>query len=181
MANFEYLLGADKYKNVVYVNLRINEYNTPYTFSACFSTYEPFNVDEFDMEEHFEEWCDGADKEYLYDLCCGYDCPPSELPSYLANDAYSVHDELNTNGEEVEVDGEYWAFEGISFGQHDTSDEMEEFVNEEAYNLIMSLWKNYHLKEVNDEVVEQMNKIDAMLCNVDEDEWLKKYIKDTYL
>jgi hypothetical protein len=175
-----YMIGADKYNNVVYANLRINEWNEKRAFSASFDTYEPFNMDEFDMEEHFENLCDGMDKEWLYDACCGYDCAPSELPSHLANDAYSVHDELNTNGEEVEVNGEYWAFQLIGCGQHDTTDQMEEFVNEEAYNLIMALWKNHHLAEATDEVMEHLNKIDALLADVDENAWLADYIERVY-
>lgn len=175
-----YLIGSDKYGNVVYANLRINERNEKRTFSASFYTYEPFNMDEFDLEEHYEMWCDNADKECLYDLCCGYGCAPSELPSYLVNDAPSVHDELNTNGEEVEVDGDYWAFQLISYGQCDTTNTMEEFVNEEAYNMIMALWKNHYLEEATDEVMEQMNKIDALLGDVDEDAWLVDYIERVY-
>ncbi|MBR2881773.1 MAG: hypothetical protein IKB96_05375 [Prevotella sp.] len=175
-----YLIGSDKYGNVVYANLRINERNEKRTFSASFCTYEPFNMDEFDLEEHYEMFCEEADKEHLYDLCCGYGCAPSELPSYLVNDTPSVHDELNTNGEEIEVNGDYWAFRLISYGQHDTSDQMVEFVNEEAYNMIMALWKNHHLEEATDEVMEQMNKIDALLADVDEDAWLTDYIERVY-
>lgn len=175
-----YLIGADKYNNVIYANLRINEYNTPHTFSASFNTYEPFNMDEFDMEEYFENLCDNMDKECLYDLCCDYDCKPSELPSHLVDDTPGVHDELDTNGEEVEVNGDWWAFEFICCGQHDTTDQMEEFVNEEAYNLIMALWKNHHLAEATDEVMEQMHKIDTLLGNVEEDAWLTDYIERVY-
>lgn len=187
MATKEYLIGANNYNQVVYAELRINKYNTPHTFSASFDTFQPFNVDEFDFEEHFEMWCDGVDKDYLYDLCCEFDCRPSELVSELAANADSVHDELDTNGEEVEVDGEevevdgeWWAFERTCMGQIDTSGEMKEFVNEEAYNMIMSLWKNHHCNEATDEIMEQLRKIDILLCDVDEYEWLADYIERVY-
>lgn len=176
----KYLIGANHYGEIVYAELRINEYNTPHTFSASFDTFRPFNVDEFDMEEHFEAWCDGADKDYLYDLCCIHDCAPSELASKLATDAYSVHDELDTNGDEVDVNGEWWAFEYTGGSQYDTAEKMEEFVNEEAYNMIMSLWKNRHLAEATEEVMKQVNKIDALLADVDEDAWLVDYIERVY-
>ena len=177
----QYLIGADKYNNVVYANMEIREWNNKRTFSTRFYSYEPFNADEFDFEDYYEMWCDGLDGETLYGLCRDYDCAPSELTSNLANDVYDVHEVVDTNGEEVEVDGESWAFQLLACGQHDTSDQMEKFINKEAYDMIMNLWKNYHLKEVDDETVEQMNKIDALLGDVNEDEWLENYIRETYL
>lgn len=175
-----YLIGADKYNNVIYANLRVNERNNKRTFSASFDTYAPFNVDEFDIEEYYEMWCDNMDKDYLYDLCCEYDCAPSELIPYLVNNAPDTHELVDTNGEEVEVNGDWWSFECIGGGQHDTTDQMEEFVNEEAYNMIMSLWKNNHLAEATEEVMEQMNNIDTLLGDVNDDEWLENYIERVY-
>ena len=180
MANYEYLIGADKWNNVVYANIDVREWNNKRTFSASFYSYEPFNVDEFDFEEHYEMWCDGMDKETLYDCCCDYDCAPSELAYNLANDACDVHEVVDTNGEEVEVDGEWWAFQLLGCGQHDTSGQMVEFVNEEAYNMIMALWKSHHLDEATDEVMEQVRKIDTLLGDVDEDAWLTNYIERVY-
>lgn len=180
MSNYEYLIGADEYNNVVYADIEVRERNNKRTFSARFYSCEPFNVDEFDFEEYYEMWIDGLDKACLYDYCCDYDCAPSELISHLVDDAPDTHELVDTNGEEVKVDGEWWAFEFVVSGQHDTTGQMVEFVNEEAYNLIMDLCKNNHLEEATDEVIEQMNKIDALLADVDEDAWLVDFIERVY-
>jgi hypothetical protein len=55
---------------------------------------------------------------------------------------------------------------------------MAEYTNEEAYNLLHSLWDNYHLKKVDDEVVKQIEKIVDVLSEVDEEEWIINYIKE---
>lgn len=175
-----YLIGADKYYNVVYAVIEVREWNNKRTFSVSFNSYEPFNIDEFDFEDYYEMWIDNLGKDYLYDLCFDYDCAPSELVSNLANDAPYIHDLIDTNCEEVKVNGEWWSFEFESGGQYDTTDRMDEFVNKEAYNLIMDLWKNYHLQEATEEVMEKVNKVHALLCDVDEDAWLADYIERVY-
>lgn len=149
-------------------------------FSASFDTVRPFNGENFDLEEYFEDWVENFGKEELYDMCERFDCRPSELPKNLADECYDVRDAIDCSlySECYEVNGESWYFESGSCGQHDTRDEMEEIINEEAYNLLHELWDNYHLKKVADDgIVEQVEKLANMLSNVDEEAWIIDYIE----
>jgi len=58
---------------------------------------------------------------------------------------------------------------------------MEEIINPTAYNLIHELWDNYHLKQVDESVVNQVEKLYVMLNEVDEEEWIVDYIKRTMI
>lgn len=152
-------------------------------FSASFDSVRPFKEEDYDLEEYYEEYLYGADKEYLYDLCEQYDCSPSELPKNLADNCYDVRDALDCSlyPEEITVDGKSWYFESGSCGQYDSrEDGMEVYVNEEAYNLLHTLWDNYHLKKVDEEVIKQVEKVVDMLSSVDEEEWIINYIKNNY-
>lgn len=180
----EYLLGATINNELVFgefvLKQRTNVDKNVLTFSASFNTVKPFNGEDFNLEGYYEEWIDGMEKDYLYDLCVQHDCKPSELASELADECYDVRDALDCSlyPEEVDVNGESWYFESSCCGQHDTRKEgMKEFVNEEAYNLLHELWDKYHLKEVEDDVVELVDKIEDMLLAVDEESWIADYIE----
>ena len=177
----KYLLGATVYNELVFGEFELRDRNGYKEFSASFNTVTPFNAENYDLEEYYEGWIDGLDKEYLYDLCVRFDCKPSELPSELADECYDVRDALDCSlyPEEIMVDGESWCFESSSCGQHDTrKDGMEVFVNEEAYNLLHTLWDNYHLKKIDEEVIKQVENIVEMLSSVNEEEWIVNYIKE---
>lgn len=193
MRRHKYLLGATVNNELVFGEFELkhprywSKEKGSYTdeevleFSASFDTVTPFNADDYDLEEYYEGWIDGLDKEYLYDLCERFDCSPSQLPKNLADECYDVRDALDCSlyPEEIIVDGESWCFESSSCGQHDTREEgMEEYVNEEAYNLLHTLWDNYHLKTVDEEVVKQVEKLVDVLSSVDEEEWIINYIKE---
>ncbi len=177
----KYLLGATVNNELVFGEFEITNRNGYPEFSASFNTVIPFKAEDYDLEEYYEGWVDGMDKEYLYDLCEQYDCSPSELPKNLADNCYDVRDALDCSlyPNEIYVDGESWCFESSSCGQHDTrEDGMQHYVNEEAYNLLHTLWDNCHLQRVDDEVVKQVEKLVDMLSSVDEEEWIINYIKE---
>lgn len=177
----KYLLGATVNNELVFGEFELRDRNGDKEFSASFDTVIPFNAEDYDLEECYEGWVDGMDKKYLYDLCERFDCSPSQLPKNLADECYDVRDALDCSlyPEEISVDGESWCFESSSCGQHDTrKDGMEVYVNEEAYNLLHTLWDNYHLKKVDEEVVEQVKSLVDMLSSIDEEEWIINYIKE---
>lgn len=179
----KYLLGATANNELVFGEFEIRDWNGYPEFSASFNTVTPFKAEDYDLEEYYEEWVYGMDKEYLYDLCERFDCSPSELPKNLADECYDVRDALDCSlyPEKIIVDGESWCFESSSCGQHDTrKDGMEYYVNEEAYNLLHTLWDNYHLKKVDDDVVKQVEKLVNMLSSIDEEEWIINYIEENY-
>lgn len=190
--SIKYLLGATADKEIVFAEFRTehprywSQEKGHYTdetvrqFSASFSTVRPFNGSEYDLEEYYESWCDCVDKEYLYDLCERNWCSPQNLPGVLADACYDVRDALDCSlyPEEMHIDDEYWYFESGSCGQHDTrEDGMDEYVNEEAYNLLHELWDKYHLKPIDEEGIQQMQKVVELLEEVDEEEWIESYIR----
>ena len=176
----KYLLGATSDNELVFGEFEITHRNGYAEFTASFNTVKPFNGDDFDLEECLKDtllvyW----DKETLYDECVRFDCKPSELAEYLANEYNDVRDVLDCSlyPERYIVDVDFWYFESGSCGQHDTRNDMEEIINPEAYNLLHKLWDAYHLKEVDDEVISQVESLEAMLAEVDEEEWIVDYIQ----
>lgn len=175
----KYLLGATSGNELVFGEFRITYRNGYAEFTASFDTVKPFNGENFDLEEYFEGWQDGLGKETLYDLCVRFNCKPSELAENLAAECEDVRDALDCSlyPECYTVDGDSWYFESSSYGQHDTRDEMEEIINPEAYNLLHKLWDTYHLKKVDEEVIAQVEALEAMLTKVNEEEWIIDYIQ----
>ena len=152
-------------------------------FSASFDTVRPFKGSDYDLEEYYEGWMDGINKEYLYDLCERHWCSPQDLPGKLADECDDVRDALDCSlyPEEINIDDEYWYFESGSCGQHDTrEDGMYEYVNEEAYNLLHELWDKYHLKTIDEDGIKQMQKVVELLEEVDEEEWIEDYIRRNF-
>lgn len=175
----KFLLGATVDNELVFGEFEVTNRNGYPEFTASFDTVKPFNGESFDLEEYFEGWIDGMEKDYLYDLCERFDCKPSELPKELADECCDVRDALDCSlyPECYEVDGESWYFESGGCGQHDTRNEMDEVINKEAYDLLHELWDNYHLKKIDDDVVKQVEKLVNMLFDIDEEEWIVEYIK----
>ena len=175
----KYLLGATVNNELVFGEFEVTNRNGYQEFTASFDTVRPFNGDNYDLEEYFDNWIDGMDKEYLYDLCERFDCRPSELTEELASECCDVRDALDCSlyPKCYNVNDESWYFESCSCGQHDTRNEMEEVINLKAYNLIHELWDKYHLKKIDNDVVEQVEKIVDMLSVIDEENWIIDYIK----
>ena len=108
----KYLLGATVDNELVFGEFEITNRNGYSEFTASFDTVRPFNGEDYDLEEYYEGWIDGMDKEYLYDLCERFDCKPSELPKELADECYDIRDAIDCSlyPEEIEVNGESWYF-----------------------------------------------------------------------
>lgn len=175
----QYLLGATADNELVFGEFEITYRNGYAEFTASFNTVRPFNGENFDLEEYYEGWKEEFGKETLYDLCVRFDCKPSELAENLADECSDVRDALDCSlyPECYTVDGDSWYFESGSCGQHDTRDEMDEIINPEAYNLLHKLWDTYHLKAVDEEVITEVEVMEAMLAEVDEEEWIVDYIQ----
>lgn len=71
----------------------------------------------------------------------------------------------------------------MSCGQHDIRDEgMKEYTNKKAVEELLNLWDNYHLKKVDDSIVEKIAKLQEELeldCTEEENkisEYIEKYL-----
>lgn len=175
----QYLLGATSDNELVFGEFEITHRNGYAEFSASFNTVKPFNGENFDLEEYFEDYIEGLGEEYLYDLCKRFNCKLSELVENLADECGDVRDALDCSlyPECYIVDENSWYFESGSCGQHDTRDEMEEIINPEAYELLHKLWDTYHLKKVDDDVISQVENLEEILSEVNEEEWIIEYIQ----
>lgn len=173
-----YLLGATKNNDIVFGEFKITNRNGRNEFSASFDVVNPFLGSSIDVTELCEDKLDDYDNGLKYQLCEEFDCSPSELVGNLVKyngvmdliDC-SLYDEVYT------IDGEDWYFESVACGQHDSSDEMLEYVNKDAYDALMDLWNNYHLKQVDDSIVEKVKQIGSKLADVDEEAWITDFIK----
>jgi len=77
------LLGTNKNQELVFGNFSLsylkywNKEKGSYideivvNFSESFDIVRPFMGDDYDLENYFEKWQEGLDKEYLYDQVCG--------------------------------------------------------------------------------------------------------------
>ena len=172
------LLGATKNNEVVFCEVEIRDRNGKLEFGASFETVYPFEYDETYLMERVVNNLGCYDKSDLYNLCETYDCRPSELAEKIWADSY-IEDiiDISLYPNSVEVDGNEWYFESSACGQCDTREEMEFYVNENLYNRIIELWDEYHLKEIDNSIVEEVNSILNELEQVNEEEWITNYIK----
>lgn len=179
----KYLLGVTVDREIVFGEFEITHHNGYPEFTASFNTVRPFKCDDVDLVEYFENFIYDIGKENAYDLCERNNCSPQNLPQILADECSDPRDALDCSlyPEEINVNDEWWYFESGSCGQHDTrEDGMDEYVNESAYNLLHELWDKYHLKQVDEEVVEQVDKLIEILEEVDEEEWIADYISRNF-
>ena len=174
----KFLLGATKENEIVFCEVEIRDRNGKLEFSASFETVYPFKYDETYLMERVVSQLDSYDKSDLYDLCVTYNCKPNDLAENVWADSY-IEDiiDISLYPDSIEVDGNEWYFESACCGQYDTREEMEFYVNETLYNRIIELWDKYHLKEIDNPIVEEVNSILNELEQINKEEWIANYIK----
>ena len=179
----KYLLGATADREIVFGEVEVTTRNGYPEFTASFDCVRPFNGEDVDLTDYFANFVYDIGKEKAYDLCEQNWCSPQDLPQILADECTDPRDALDCSlyPEEMNIDDEYWYFESGCCGQHDTrKDGMDEYVNQEAYDLLHELWDEYHLKKVDNDVVEKVNQLVDMLEKVDEEEWIEDYIRRNF-
>ena len=85
----------------------------------------------------------------------------------------------------VDVDGEDWAFELVSCGQHDTRGEMVEFIDQAAYDELHELWDKYHLHTLTEDKARKIHAtcdaiLDRLYVGMGErsaEDWAADFIK----
>lgn len=181
---YKFLLGATKDKKLVFGEFEITTRNNFQEFVASFDVVTPFDGDNFDLEEYFEDWVEDLDKECLYDLCERNYCAPQELVNTLADNCIDVREAVDCSlyPEVIEVNDIHYYFESESCDQHDTREiGMDSYVNKEAYDLLHELWDKYHLKEIDEDGKEKMEKVIKLLNKVNEKDWIANYIQENNL
>lgn len=172
------LLGSTKDCELAFGNFELTDKGP---FRATFDTVHPFNLEERDIDEEIQYCLSELSRGDLYDLCESYDCAPSALASHMASER-SITDFVDCSlyPEVVNVNGEDWMFESAGCGQLDTTGNMQTLVDENSYNLLMDAWKTYHLKQLSNEIYQEL--VDAVANayhDFDEEVWIRNYIKNT--
>ena len=174
-----YLLGATKDNELVFGEFGVTERNGHQEFTASFNVVRPFRESSIDAAEIWEDRLYNYDNDWKYQQCEEFDCAPSELADNLANEYCDVMELIDCSlyDECYTIGNEDWYFESVACGQHDSSGDMLEYANEDAYDALINLWNNYHLKQVDDSVIEKVKQIASELFDVDEEAWITDFIK----
>lgn len=174
---YKILLGATTNNDLVFGEFGIRNWNNRTKFSASFDTVHPFDGESIDLVEYWKDHIEDYDADTVLCFLRDYDCPISELAENLAYENgiegtidCSLYTEIYT------VDNTDWYFESVGCGQHDTRGEMAEYVNESAYKRLHELWDTYHLKEVGEDVVAEVEQIADILYQTNEEDWITDYI-----
>ena len=178
----KYLLGATKDKEFVFGEFEVTTRNGYSEFTASFETVRPFTANEVDVKDYYENLIDEMDDKWLVQTLKQYDCSFSELAENLANDNGEIQDvrDCSLYSEIIEVNNIDWYFESGTCGQHDTREEMDIIINKEIYNKIHELWDNYHMKKIDDSIIEEVDKLQIELQNLNEKAWIINYIENNF-
>ena len=172
------LVGATLDNELVFADISIRENKT---FSASFSLVTPTKIDTSYLYERFTSLMEELSKSELYDLCEQYDCSPFKLIDEMFY--YTSVDEildLSLFPEQVEINGDEWVFESSSCGQINTRSLMSEYIDEDSYMRLMTIWQDFHLKQIDDDTIKEVEMIIEQLNEVDQIEWIENYIKECY-
>ena len=172
------LLGATELNELVFANINIRENKT---LSISFSLVTPTIIDNEYLFEMFTNMIEDLPKEDLYDLCVQYNCPPSNLINEMFY--YASVDEvldISTFPEQIEINGDEWVFESAGVGQIETRNVMSEYLDKDAYYKLMTLWHAYHLQTIDDYIIKEVETIIEKLNEIDQMQWIKDFIKETY-
>jgi len=117
----------------------------------------------------------------LYDMCEENQCSPQDLPDCLAANM-DIQDFIDCSlyPDIILVNGEEWMFESGSFGQHDLRDEMEVYINTDAFNNLIKLWGEYHLLPMPEKMFKNLDYSLSYNDDFNEQEWIAEYIKENF-
>lgn len=123
------------------------------------------DINEDNIRDYFEEMFDCMDSDTKIDWLKNGDITKDEwLDNQVADCNYRSMYDCSCTDYEITVNDTNYNFETTCGGQHDIrkEDNFKDFVytNKKAFNLIMKLWDNYHIKKLSDE---ENEKVDNMI------------------
>lgn len=151
--------------------------------SVAFNVGELIDIDNIDkdyMRDYFEELFDCMDSDTKINwLENGYITKDEWIDNQVADCDYRDVYDCSCTDYEITVNDTNYNFESTCCGQHDIREEsnFKDFVytNKKAFNLIMELWDNYHIKnlsnEGNEKVDNMIREIDTLLNDYDCDDF----------
>lgn len=165
----QFLLGVIN-NQIILGEIEIRDWNGYDEFSASFDVGEAFNIDidKNEIEDYWDDYWDIlTDTQKLEILDDGEITKRDWLDERVDNTHYTNIRDCSCTDLEMDFNGITINFESISCGQHDVREDVYFnqmiFTNKEAFDMLMNLWDNYHLKKIDDEDKEQFNKIIELL------------------
>ena len=182
----EKILGLTKNNEVFQVNVDNNSYaSVSFSFSEIARTKDTIKNHDY-MRDLYEGMVECYPKDFLYDECDKYDCPPSKLPDKMAEevleDSTLAMDDIDCSyiPKILEWEDQAYIFIASSGGQHDPrEEEVLDVVDVKLYTDILEYWDKYHLKNINDNE-EALNLYDSILKRMeelDDDKTLVDYVE----
>lgn len=172
------LLGATKDNELVFAEFGVDNRNGYDEFTASFDTVRPFDGNSVDLVEYWEDYITDADADTLRHMLGAYDCTISDLAECVADDmGIDGTIDCSLYPTTYTIDDIDWYFESMCCGQHDTRDDMAEYVDELAYNDLHELWDKYHLRKVDDSVINKVRQIADALGKTNAEKWITDFIR----
>ena len=177
----QYLLGATKNHEIVFAEFGVRRYGDGrQSFSASFAVVSPLNGNKFDVNSYISDQFEDMSAADKYYMCERFDCAPNEVVSHWAGSCNDLRDVLDCSlyPEWFCIDGEDWYFESGACGQCDPRQYgMERYINKKAFDDLMELWDQYHLREISDDGMMKMHAVREALASIDEEQWITNYIR----
>ena len=165
----KFLLGVIK-NQIVVGEFEVKTWNGYPEFTASFSVGEAFNIElsEDEIKDWWEEYWNCLDeKGKLVALNDGERTKQDWIDDQVGNTYYQDIKDCSCTDLEMKFNNEYINFESICCGQHDVrTDEFfneMKFTNKEAFDKLMNLWDNYHLKEIDSATMKEIDEIENLL------------------
>lgn len=160
------LLGI-KNNNIITADVTITDRNNYKEFTASFNVGEAFNVDDIDADykkDYFEEaWSCFDDEHKLQLLQDGEITKDDVIKDWSYYSDYTEIKDCSCTNYELDYKGITINFETVGCGQYDVRNDSDFedmiFTDEKLFNDIMYYWDKFHLKEINDEQMEEIKKI----------------------
>lgn len=160
------LLGI-KDNTIIITNVCITDRNGYNELTASFDVGEAFNIDDIDdiykKEYASEYWASLDDRSKLNLLQDGEITKDDALQDIIENSYYGDYRDFvdcSCTDYEITHENKTINFRTTSCGQHDVRDDKDYedmiFTNKELFELVMYYWDYYHLKEINEEQIKEI-------------------------
>jgi len=162
-----FLLGIIK-NQIIICNLELQNRNCKNEFTASFNVGEAFNVDDVNAEEWCESFWDSVDAKTKLDILNDGQRSYWDWVDEIKNSCdYLELIDCSCTNIELKFNHKKINFETVCCGQHDVRTESNYnkmiYTNKTAFDLIMYLWDNYHLKQLPENELKKLDKIILLL------------------
>lgn len=172
-----FLLGVIK-NRIITGEIEITTRNGYKEFTACFNEGEAFKIEDINEQyksDYYEElWSCYSVEQKLDLLDDGEKTKEEVFSNWSYNDDYRQIIDCSCTDYEMEVNGEEINFRSTCGGQYDVREESDFdemiFTNKKAFNQLMKLWDEKHLKKITEEEEKQIEELEKTFEKYEEEE-----------